>query len=136
MVESSPLQAERRRPGPLLALLVSLATIAALAVTAGIVMALLRVYYWQGNEYRDSHWVVDGDGLKVLKIAFYTILTLSVPIAAALGVISARVLRVSQVATVTATFFALGLLSYPVLATLSFSNACELGVSFPFSMTC
>lgn len=119
-----------------MAMLVSLAGIATLGVTAGIVAALLRVYYWQASEYRDSHWVIDGDELTIFKIVFYIILAISIPLTAALAAISGHVLRVSRLATVTATFFALGLLSHPVLRLLSFTNACNLGVSFPFSATC
>ena len=130
------MEQERPRPRLITGTLTFLAAIVALAVTALMVAALLQAYYWQADEYRDSHRLVEGDALTVFQLIFYIIVAISIPLATLLAAISASLMRISKIGAVAVTLFALGLFSDPILRVLSFSNTCTLGVSFPFPSNC
>jgi len=129
---AAPNRQARPRIPALAAIVVSAA--GAFMAVALLVLVGLTIYYTLAEHYynREHGWLSPDGILRNFKIAFYGIVgawVLAVPGAAWAA---ARWLRAPQPATVSLSVVLMLLTVWPALRLLSFSNACNLGDSFPF----
>jgi len=108
------------------------AVFAFLAASLWVPGAFAIYYVLADHYYNPEHGWLTPDGiLRNFKFAFYGILATWIVSVPSVAYAAARWFRAPRVASVLLSVAFLALIAWPALSSLSFSNACNLGESFP-----